>query len=250
MPSTVKAAKSYKEKVKKSEPKSIKVRSVEIGVEHFLDGLEGVVSLPIRNANGHNLIEGLMRSAKPEEIFREVLADKIGGLMVNLNEVRTERSVIDLTLKAEIKRDFDDRWVELTLHAIVDPDKEPDLPALTGQMAKAALERIFGGFPVHVEIEGDNVDFLQQQPIWIKSPEGESPLRSPLPTIDVQQLYVSAAHNICAAILERSVSHIRFGDEQGQEWVSTLDWLEMLAEVEREFSKTKTKKKSGTKRVK
>lgn len=242
------APKLEAKKVKSATHKSIKVHAVELGISDVLSAFDGVVTLPIKNANGHALVEGVLSSAKPEELFRKVLQEQVGHLMGRVNEVRTERSVSELTLKTEMKSHYDDQWLEISLHAKVDTTKQPDLPAMTSAMAKTLLETAFGHFPVRIELNGDQVEFSQSEPIWVCDGMVEGELLSPLPTDSVQQLYINAAHNICAAVLEDDVTSIRYG--QNGEWIRVDDWLETWNSVQLSFEKADKKKKPGAKRVK
>lgn len=172
----------------------------------ILSRMEMKFPVSLLGLSGDSLVKQIVDRIDPVALVTDVVRREISPLLAELNEVRTTESVHGLELEIEYVADRDGDSLQFHLRAEVDPKGKPDLPYLTGKMAKRILETAFDNFDIGIDLTGEDPIYTQQTAFFYEAPGGDSvKMESVLPSHDVRNIYISAVHQLFIQILEGNV---------------------------------------------
>lgn len=178
----------------------------EITSHEIFSRMEFKIPVVLAGLSGDSLAKQVVDLMNPAEVFTDAVRSSLAPLLHDLNEIRTHDHVAELELNVVYEANHDGDTLELQLHAKIDPKGKPDLPYMTGKMAKQLLETAFNRFDVSIDLENGEPQYVQQTRFFYEAPGGETvAMDSVLPTKDVRDLYVNAVHQLYLQMLEGNV---------------------------------------------
>lgn len=178
----------------------------EITSHEIFSPMEFKIPVVLAGLSGDSLAKQVVAQMNPMEVFTDAVRKGLAPLLHDLNEIRTQECIAELELNVVYEANHDGDTIELQLHAKVNPKGQPDLPYMTGKMAKQLLETAFDRFDVAIDLENGEPQYVQETKFFYEAPGGNSVVMdSVLPTKDVRDLYVNAVHQLYLQMLEGNV---------------------------------------------
>lgn len=196
----------------KAAPKPRKAKLQEMHIEtrsvtshSVFSRMEFKIPVSLVGLSGDSLVEQILEKLDPVDIFRDAVGDQVALLLNRLNEKRTQDCIVDLQLEVEYQADRDGDYLELHLNSMVDPKGKPDLPYMTGKMAKQLLETAFDRFEIEVDLNGET-SYRQKTQFFFEGPDAmHVKMPAALGYTDVRELYVAVVHQLYMQMLEGNV---------------------------------------------
>jgi hypothetical protein len=191
----------------------------------IFSGMEFKIPVSLIGLTGDSLVGQILEKLDPVSSFRDAVSDQVALLLNRLNEKRTQECITSLQLDVEYQADRDGDYLEFHLNSMVDPKGKPDLPYMTGKMAKQLLETAFERFEIEVDLNGAPA-YRQKTEFFYEVLDGTN-VRMPavLDYSDVRELYVAVVHQLYMQMMEGNV--IEFFTNHGVHM--TPEVLKMMA---------------------
>lgn len=168
--------------------------------------MEFKIPVSLVGLSGESLVTQIMENLDPVGIFRDAVGYQISRLLNDLNEKRTQECISDVELEVEYQADRDGDTLEFHLRSMVDPKGKPDLPYLTGKMAKQILETAFDRFEIDIDLLSGEPTYRQKTTFFYEGPGGgQVQMPAVLEYGDVRELYVAVVHQLYMQMLEGDV---------------------------------------------
>lgn len=168
--------------------------------------MEFKIPVSLVGLSGESLVTQIMEKLDPVSIFRDSVGYQISRLLNDLNEKRTTECISDVELEVEYCADRDGDTLEFHLRSMVDPKGKPDLPYLTGKMAKQILETAFDRFEIDIDLLSGEPVYRQKTTFFYEGPDA---MHVKMPDVleysDVRELYVAVVHQLYMQMLEGDV---------------------------------------------
>jgi hypothetical protein len=208
-----KKAEDKKKAAAKTPPKPRKLKLEDKLINCFvmdshaiLSKMEMTIPVALIGLSGDVLVKQVVDQIDPVTLISGVVRRYISPLLAELNEVRTTECVHSAELEVEYVADRDGDSLQFHMRAKVDPKGEPDLPYLTGKMAKEILETAFDNFDIGIDLHGEDPVYSQQTAFFFEAPGGDTvKMESVLPQKDVRNLYIAVVHQLFLQMLEGNV---------------------------------------------
>lgn len=168
--------------------------------------MEFKIPVSLMGLSGDSLVKQVLDNLDPEGVFKDAVSNQISRLLNDLNEKRTTECISAVELEVEYSADRDGDTLEFHLRSMVDPKGKPDLPYLTGKMAKQILETAFDRFEIEIDLVSGEPSYRQKTMFFYEAPNGHTVgLPAVLDYSDVRELYVAVVHQLYMQMLEGNV---------------------------------------------
>jgi hypothetical protein len=200
------AGKAKPPRVRKPKLEEKHIGTRVISSHDIFRNMEFKIPVALVGLSGDSLAKRVIDHLDPVGVFADAVSSQISLLLNELNEKRTLDCISNVEFEVEYQADRDGDTLELHMRAMVDPKGKPDLPYLTGKMAKQILETAFDRFDIRIDLSSGEPSYQQQTTFFYEAPGGNTVgMPAVLPYSDVRELYVAVVHQLYMQMLEGNV---------------------------------------------